>query len=236
MAVYTHGTGGINDIANGVCMRSDVHRCFDGLGFVIYPEGSSFLTYVIDGGEADFAPLLHWRLLEVPDRVFPELLYARFAYAIIKTALTTQGLFNPVPPNEAVINILSDDSLDLFHASGSADTSEVDEDCSYALDDDTLAATSYATFPHLREEREHSTDHHYNTLILHPETPRMRRLMEDYKRQNPQVSQRSGATAASPDMGDAGEDDAEENVPVDFFDELVAPASIPIHPPTVDTA
>ncbi len=46
----------------------------------------------------------------------------------------------------------------------------------------------------------------------------MRRLMEEYKKNNPQVSQLSGATATYSDQEHDREDDAEENLSADFFE------------------
>ncbi|TFK83932.1 hypothetical protein K466DRAFT_602449 [Polyporus arcularius HHB13444] len=226
MYTYTYN-GRHNDVANGVCMRADVHRCFDRHGFVIYPEGSSFVTYMIDAWEADYAELLHCRLVNIPARVFPELLFARFAFAIIKRAsITLPERFTPVPINNVVLMLRANrlaNSIEQPDASEPAELSEIsdaDEDQPYALDDDTLAlaANFYKILPHLREEREHSTDRLFNTLVIHPETPRMRRLMEEYKKNNPQVSQLSGATATYSDLEDDAEDDAEENLPADFVE------------------
>ncbi len=67
-------------------------------------------------------------------------------------------------------------------------------------------------------EREHSTDRLFNTLVIHPETPRMRRLMEEYKKNNPQVSQLSGATTTYSDREDDAEDDAEETLSSEFVE------------------
>ncbi len=158
MYTYTYN-GRHNDVANGVCMRADVHRCFDRHGFVIYPEGSSFATYMVDPWEADYAELLHCRLVNIPARVFPELLFARFAFAIIQRASITlpDRPFLAVPINNVVLMLRakklagSFDQPDVSEPAEPSDMSDADEDQPYALDDDTLAATFYKTLPHLRE-------------------------------------------------------------------------------------
>jgi hypothetical protein len=72
----------IDNVANGMTLRPDMHCWFDQHLFVICPAGIHFRMYMIRRG-ADFAELLHWRSVEIPDRVSVEFLYARFALAII---------------------------------------------------------------------------------------------------------------------------------------------------------
>ncbi|RPD73937.1 hypothetical protein L226DRAFT_535839, partial [Lentinus tigrinus ALCF2SS1-7] len=253
LSYYTYNSlAGVDDIGNVICLRSDVHRFLDGHGFLIYPTdttGNSFMAYVIDDTEADYVDLLHRRLLEVPDRVFAQLLYARFAYTIIN--LPRMQSFELYPPNEKLAKVRARRAQRLSSRSrrrpresvdrqGSASRlSVVDDaldhsDCSepveldnvsgaeeeYPSDEENLEERFFRRFPQLREEREYSTDPYYNMLMIHPESPRMRKLMEEYKRKNPQVSQRSQDTAeydtgddadAEAALGDiVGEDDTAE--------------------------
>lgn len=77
-------TSGVDDVANGVCLRADVHACFDRSGFVFFPCGEdNYLAYVIDEREGHYAALFHRRLVNMHQRVPGALLYARFALAII---------------------------------------------------------------------------------------------------------------------------------------------------------
>ncbi|RPD56194.1 hypothetical protein L227DRAFT_656467 [Lentinus tigrinus ALCF2SS1-6] len=253
LSFYTYNSlAGVDDIGNVICLRSDVHRFLDGHGFLIYPTdttGNSFMAYVIDDTEADYVDLLHRRLLEVPDRVFAQLLYARFAYTIIN--LPRSQSFELYPPNEGVAKArakraqkLSSQSRRLRESvdrQGSASRLSVVDDTldhseeEYPFDEENLEERFFRRFPQLRmsvryfryltlacstgigEEREYSTDPYYNMLMIHPESPRMRKLMEEYKRKNPQVSQRSQDTADGDDAdaeaawGDiVGEDDTAE--------------------------
>ncbi|TBU28324.1 hypothetical protein BD311DRAFT_333539 [Dichomitus squalens] len=78
-------TGSVDDVANGITLRSDVHRLLDLHAFVFYPIGDrKFVTYIVQRNIHDYAELLHGRTVTVPLRVSYEFLYARFAYNIIK--------------------------------------------------------------------------------------------------------------------------------------------------------
>ena len=77
---------GINDVANGVCLRSDVHDCLNRHGFVFFPTNEGkFVAYIIGNLEDDYAVLLHRRPVMIHERVAEEFIYARFAYAFINT-------------------------------------------------------------------------------------------------------------------------------------------------------
>ncbi|RPD64367.1 hypothetical protein L226DRAFT_611910 [Lentinus tigrinus ALCF2SS1-7] len=208
MPITSSFKAGVDDIANGICLRSDVHRFLDNHGFLIYPaNASSFMAYVIDRDEADYASLLHWRLLKVPDRVFAELLYARFVYAVIN-----------LPRSKPVLPVAVEEE----HCSEPVeldDESDADGENVYPLNENNLETTFFRIFPQLREEREYSTDPYYNKLMIHPETPRMQRLMEEYKRKNPQVGQRSQNTAESSGTEYGNGDDADEAAWEDFVGE-----------------
>ena len=87
---------GINDVANGVTLRADVHACFDRDAFVFYPlvddveiqdtpsaVSPRYVAFVIDAQERCYIPLLHRREVYMHERVSEEFLLARFALAII---------------------------------------------------------------------------------------------------------------------------------------------------------
>ncbi|KAI0787494.1 hypothetical protein C8Q74DRAFT_1446188 [Fomes fomentarius] len=73
----------IDDVANGVTLRSDVHACIDQHSFVFYPtDQGRYVAYVV-GYQLDYAKLFHRRLVAMHPRVAIQFLYARFAYTII---------------------------------------------------------------------------------------------------------------------------------------------------------
>lgn len=73
----------INDVANGVTLRSDVHAYIDQYGFVFYPtDQGRYVAYVV-GRQLDYAKLFHRRLVAMHPRVAIQFLYARFAYNVI---------------------------------------------------------------------------------------------------------------------------------------------------------
>ena len=74
----------VNDVANGVTLRCDVHRLLDYHAIVFYPAGErKYVTYIVRNDMEDYAEQLHGRVVAVPLRVSDEFLYARFAYNII---------------------------------------------------------------------------------------------------------------------------------------------------------
>ena len=74
----------VNDVANGITLRSDIHRCLDRHGFVFLPAGNKeFMTYVVGDTETNYVGMLHRRLVTIPTRVVDESLYAHFAYCIV---------------------------------------------------------------------------------------------------------------------------------------------------------
>ena len=89
MNSYCHNPkAGINDTANGMAMRSDIRRCFDGHAFVFYPyHPSDYIVYIVNKSVPDYAGLLHRRLVTVPKRVSDKLLFARFAYTMINNVI-----------------------------------------------------------------------------------------------------------------------------------------------------
>jgi hypothetical protein len=91
----THKTG-INNVANGMTLRADIHLCLGLHEFVIYPAGPRFRMHMLVN-DADYTELLHWRPVVIPDRVSIEYLYAHFAYTIIHSFPSiSAGLFKHV--------------------------------------------------------------------------------------------------------------------------------------------
>lgn len=82
---------GINNPANGITLRTDIHECFDRHGVALYPAEQGFKIHVIKKF-SDYAELLHLRTLVMPARVPIEFLYARFAFTIIN--LIPESSFN----------------------------------------------------------------------------------------------------------------------------------------------
>ena len=74
-----------NDIANGVCLRADIHRCLDRGGFVFYPAKNQFVTYFVQSAW-DYAERYHRVPVQLHERVSIQFFYARFAYNIITIA------------------------------------------------------------------------------------------------------------------------------------------------------
>lgn len=91
----------IDDVANGVTLRSDVHTCFDRCKFVFYPtDQGRYVAYIIGHHQLDYAKLLHRRLVAMHPRVAIQFLYARFAYNIIhllREKWTLPGRSLPIP-------------------------------------------------------------------------------------------------------------------------------------------
>ncbi|RPD53584.1 hypothetical protein L226DRAFT_571962 [Lentinus tigrinus ALCF2SS1-7] len=94
-------SAGINDTANGVTLRSDIHLCLNRHSCVFYPcEPDDYVLYIIQWGEEDYAQLLHRRRVTMPKRVSDKFLYARFAYAtfhLLSCPEYWQDLASPVP-------------------------------------------------------------------------------------------------------------------------------------------
>ena len=100
--IKDRGTG-INDVANLVTLRADVHCCLDDHIFVLYPlQGNTYLAYVLRRGFSDYAELLHRRPVTLPQRVSAEFVYARFAYTVIN--LLQSSCFDEFPiPDEVLL-------------------------------------------------------------------------------------------------------------------------------------
>ncbi|RPD53601.1 hypothetical protein L227DRAFT_396734 [Lentinus tigrinus ALCF2SS1-6] len=109
MAFYCYNdVAGLDDTANGVALRSDIHLCHDRHTFVFYPcEPDDYVLYIVVMGEGDYAQLLHRRPVTMPKRVSNNFLYARFAYNIIHH-LFDPGFWRPFAygvPHSAVMEV-----------------------------------------------------------------------------------------------------------------------------------
>ena len=71
-----------DDIANGVCLRADVHRLLDKHSLVFYPLGNDFIAHFLQV-TPPYDQLYHRVPISVHPRVSIQFLYARFAINII---------------------------------------------------------------------------------------------------------------------------------------------------------
>lgn len=99
----------LNDIANGVCLRADIHRCLDRAGFIFFPIDTQFVAYVIRL-EPDYAEWYHRTPAHIHERVSIPFLYARFAYNIIsisQIALSATAIVLPIKTVSPTLQIAS---------------------------------------------------------------------------------------------------------------------------------
>ncbi|TBU31026.1 hypothetical protein BD311DRAFT_825627 [Dichomitus squalens] len=216
---------GLDDVANGLTLRSDVHQCFDLHGFVVYPAGSNrSVAYVVRRGAFEYAELFHRRLITLPNRVSDQFVYARFAYTFINLP-RDKGVFDVFPVNEEVKRrkaarlaaqqmpkgkgkqkrsklegvdmTMSETSAETDGSQGQSGTNVegVDSEESMKYRDQFLRR-----FPDQAEE----VDNPPESLVTscHTDTPRMLRLMSEYIKVNPQVWKTSStpAEATRPDV------------------------------------
>ena len=133
--MYEHilsSTSGIDDVANGVALRADIRACLDRGGFVFYPCGEGkYLAYVVNELEDEYAALFHHRLVNMHARVPGELLYARFALAVINIVAHFDWDYPacsfPIPSTIAVLNGNTKRSATTGSHSGDSLDSEVAE-------------------------------------------------------------------------------------------------------------
>ncbi|TBU24393.1 hypothetical protein BD311DRAFT_791061 [Dichomitus squalens] len=222
-------TTSVDDVANGMTLRCDVHRLLNRHAFVFYPAGDrKFVTYIVLQDTFDYAYLLHGRVVTIPLRVSDEFLYARFAYNVINLPRLTNASTNIFSISEAVrqeqeaSGLLNDTSSSKTPSSKAA-MSDVSAD-NYTLQDecDIEALSSgpqsvensdsgegperYKTkfalwFPELAKLPEVDDPPETLRTTFHPETPHMLQLMSEYIKKHPEVWQTSTtpATATRPD-------------------------------------
>ncbi|EPS93925.1 hypothetical protein FOMPIDRAFT_1055533 [Fomitopsis schrenkii] len=188
-----------NDVANGVCLRADIHRCLDRYGFVFFPMGTQFVAYFILP-EEDYAEWYHRTPAQIHERVSIHFLYARFAFNII-ASLCIMPSTRTVPPLPALVARDSwQRSLKRRSKTASATPSEKsipEEPTSEpelgkrTTDDQSLGRAFAARYPHLQREVAYSDDYDYNTLSWHPEFDRMQGLKEAWLFRHPQIRQTS---------------------------------------------
>ena len=71
-----------DDVANGVCLRADVHRLLDNHSLVFYPLRDDFIAHFLQV-TPPYNELYHRVPITVHPRVSIQFLYARFAINII---------------------------------------------------------------------------------------------------------------------------------------------------------
>ena len=79
------------DVANGVCLRSDLHLLLDSYSMVFYPVQDGFVAYFFDLVDP-YAGQYHRSVINVHPRVARAHLYARFAFNVI-----SHNRFLPMP-------------------------------------------------------------------------------------------------------------------------------------------
>ncbi|KAI0762412.1 hypothetical protein C8Q74DRAFT_1318894 [Fomes fomentarius] len=192
----------INDVANGVTLRSDVRACMDRHNFVFYPtEGGRYVAY---------AQLLHRRLVFMHPRVATQFLYARFAYNIkhlLYPNLATLGRSFPIPKSVLDMRQCLEKAKEEYerncHSCNSSTTDDADSDAEQSATQsgapqDNLSAQSdklefipderhwketfVQRFPliHKLPEVEHPPDVLSMGFGCHVDTPRILRLSEEY--------------------------------------------------------
>lgn len=72
---------GINDVSNGMLLRSDLHNLVDSQYFVFVPKRGSWVTHAIMCSH-DIQRFYHNRRLHNVAGVAPQFLYARFAWTL----------------------------------------------------------------------------------------------------------------------------------------------------------
>ena len=82
-------------ISNGITLASHLHLCLDKTNSLVFvPLGGSYVAYFLcPMDEPSMAELYHNTLVSMPGRVRVELLYARFAYNIIRLSQETTSSF-----------------------------------------------------------------------------------------------------------------------------------------------
>ncbi|KAL2755981.1 hypothetical protein ACRALDRAFT_210879 [Sodiomyces alcalophilus JCM 7366] len=92
MDLYGYGLTGINDEANLLPMKSDIHVCFDKRWFVIVPKTAStissepqYVTHIISPEAEEFSPIYQDTIVR-PRTRSKHFLFVRFAWAILLRA------------------------------------------------------------------------------------------------------------------------------------------------------
>ncbi|RDX49291.1 hypothetical protein OH76DRAFT_1483241 [Lentinus brumalis] len=184
MNLYSHNRyAHINDTANGMTLRSDIHRCFDSHGFVFYPCGPT-----------------DRRLADMPNRVSDKFLYARSTYTLIH-------LFSLTHSGRAMsIKFLSQYHIIPEATSAANAATGVTDVESHEYAEETRCRTVHLV-PYNKEDKEYSESWHSFfpdyaevddpsdtsdiQIWTRPEDPRMERLAQAYKAQNPQIAMSS---------------------------------------------
>ncbi|KAI0075850.1 hypothetical protein K474DRAFT_1772959 [Panus rudis PR-1116 ss-1] len=230
-------SAGIQDVANGVTLRSDVHAFFEGNGFVFYPptsDGSEFVPYVCMRVPV-YAELLHRRSVVMHTRVAEQFLYARFAYTMISrvpSSWTTLNTVVPIP--QAIFTIRQakqkykekaptsphhshhhgDMAEAIAHHIGASSLKQtVSEEEDFAAYEKGWKETFAQRFPWIQQLPEVEDPPNILVTGAHIDGPRMLRLRREYMERNPQVQQVVGPTASELDLMHEPEDDGVDDVP-----------------------
>ncbi|KAJ7507125.1 hypothetical protein B0H11DRAFT_1903114 [Mycena galericulata] len=87
LAAALDGGFTVDNSHNLITLRADLKRAtFDEGHFVFFPYQGKVVTIFMTTGTCDLAHEFHFRAAEIPGRILPEYLYARFAWSIFKIA------------------------------------------------------------------------------------------------------------------------------------------------------
>ena len=136
--------------SNGILLRADVRLCFDAHGFVFYPSSDppGFVAYLVRCEYTSLPDLFHRRPATIHSDIPVQLLYARFAYAII-THPRQNRLFGSIPESETVASIRGEMASERqrdeeLHVSGGGDEEEEESDSGMHMLPASFAAYKYA--------------------------------------------------------------------------------------------
>lgn len=95
LAEYNRAEHFLDDTANGITLRADLHLYFDAGGFVLMRKSDSGYTLHCLQSSGDILPMFHNHKTQLMTNVRPEFLYTRLAYAIlpkVSAFLSSPGL------------------------------------------------------------------------------------------------------------------------------------------------
>ncbi|GJE89431.1 HNH endonuclease [Phanerochaete sordida] len=231
----------VNDAPNGLTLRRDIRMEFDAGAFAFVVKGDGVVCYYL-APSTQYPELYHNVGVAVPVDVPPELLYARFALAVVRQIQPTalhglpRGLGaqrespNAGYPRKKRKMGSTPPSVDpdTAESSGIGDHSvgRTDENPAGPAEQRALiqlgeeeasrvtAAEFFKRLPHLRREVSYSDDDHWQNLVYHPEIAKMERLRRDWLQTHPNVSAMSAYSA------DGGPDEISDEVDDGGCDEV----------------
>lgn len=203
---------------NGLTLRPDIHHTFDSHSLVFIVKDNSVVCHFLDPSPL-LAGMYHNVAIPMPDDVPLEIMYARFALAVIsraapkesKTPSSTSGSgksvkFDTPGPTVRRSSVSKPSGGNIPRISEHHDfegspvkrheDDELDNAATniplYDIGDDKLAEAFYENFPDLRQEVTYSSSRHWQTLGLHPETLKMNRLRDEWFNTHPNVRETTG--------------------------------------------